>query len=93
MAHVHSTHPQVLLRLKRAYGHLARVIEMIEEEKDCLLVAQQLQAVNSAIGNAKTVLVQDHIEHCLQSAMDNSAGDRDALRKHLRGFKEIARYL
>ncbi|WP_303908400.1 metal-sensing transcriptional repressor [Thiohalomonas denitrificans] len=40
---------------------------MIEQGKPCLEVAQQLQAVYKAIGNAKTVFVQDHIEGCLRA--------------------------
>ena len=34
-------------------GHVASIITMIEEERGCLDVAQQLQAVEKAIANAK----------------------------------------
>ena len=40
----HETHPEIINRLKRASGHLQKVVEMIEKEKGCLEVAQQLQA-------------------------------------------------
>lgn len=87
--HVHKTHAQVLLRIRRAHGHLAKVIDMIEKGEPCLIVAQQMQAVISALSNAKTVHVQDHIEHCLAEALSNRKGGIPDISE----FKEIAKYL
>ena len=56
--HVHASHPRVASRLKRAEGHLRSVIAMIEEGRPCLDVAQQLQAVERAVRNAKQALIQ-----------------------------------
>ncbi len=81
---IHASHPALIARLKRADGHLRSVITMIEAGKPCLDIAQQLQAVEKAVVNAKRALIHDHMEHCLDD--DNSAADRDAL-------KAIARYL
>jgi DNA-binding FrmR family transcriptional regulator len=86
----HASHPEVLKRLKRAQGHLATVVAMIEAERGCLDIVQQLQAVESAIGNAKRLLVHDHIDHCIERAAGPvSRGTRVALDE----FKAIARYL
>jgi DNA-binding FrmR family transcriptional regulator len=86
----HASHPEVLKRLKRAQGHLATVVAMIEEERGCLDIAQQLQAVESAIANAKRLLVHDHIDNCIERAAGPvSRGTRAALDE----FKAIARYL
>jgi DNA-binding FrmR family transcriptional regulator len=82
--HVHATHPALIARLKRADGHLRAVIGMIEEGKPCLEIAQQLQAVEKAVVNAKRALIHDHMDHCLDA--DQSPADRDEL-------KAIARYL
>jgi len=38
---------------------------MIEQEKPCLDIAQQLHAVERAITQAKKTLIQDHLDHCL----------------------------
>ena len=83
-AHLHASHPRVISRLKRADGHLKAVIAMIEEGRSCLEVAQQLQAVESAIRNAKQALIHDHMDHCLDG--ENSEADRAEL-------KAISRYL
>ena len=44
----HATHPDIVKRLKRANGHLLSVIKMIEMERPCTDIAQQLHAVEKA---------------------------------------------
>jgi hypothetical protein NreA len=88
--HVHASHTDVIKRLRRAEGHLATVIEMIESGRGCLDLAQQLQAVERAIANAKKTLIHDHIDHCLE---DSIAKDGRAAQKSLLEFKEITKYL
>lgn len=86
----HTSHPDIIKRLKRAEGHLKSIITMLEEGRSCLDIAQQLQAVESAITNAKKILVHDHIEHCLEHAVREGQQSADAT---LREFKEITKYL
>lgn len=82
--HVHASHPALIARLKRADGHLRAVIGMLEAGKPCLQIAQQMQAVEKAVLNAKRALIHDHMDHCLDA--DHSPVDRDEL-------KAISRYL
>ena len=55
------TFPEIATRLKRAQGHLTAVIDMMESGRPCMDLAQQLHAVEKAIGNAKKELIKDHI--------------------------------
>jgi uncharacterized protein len=88
--HLHESHPDIIKRLRRAAGHLAGVIEMIEAGRPCLDLAQQLQAVESAITNAKRTLIHDHLDHCLERAVGASArADRGPIDE----FKQITKYL
>ncbi|TNB47345.1 metal-sensing transcriptional repressor [Martelella lutilitoris] len=82
--HRHQSHPRIVARLKRAEGHLNAVVAMIEAGRPCLDVAQQLQAVESAIRSAKQTLIHDHVDHCLDAR--NSEAEREEL-------KAITRYL
>ena len=45
----HATHPVIVKRLKRANGHLASVIRMIEDAQLCGDITQQLHAVEKAV--------------------------------------------
>ena len=87
---IHTTHPLVANRLKRAGGHLKNVIDMIERDSPCLDIAQQLHAVERAIGAAKRTLIHDHLDHCLSHALE--AGNADA-RRRMDEFKDITKYL
>ena len=86
----HQTHKDVVNRLKRADGHLKKIITMIESERACLDIAQQMQAVIRALESAKVTLIHDHIDHCLEVAVGpTTRADRIAIDD----FKEITKYL
>jgi DNA-binding FrmR family transcriptional regulator len=88
--HIHKTHPEIVKRLKRAEGHLRSVIAMVEDNRPCVDIAQQLHAVEKAISQAKRTLIQDHIDHCLEDAM---AKEGRPQRASMEEFKTIAKYL
>ena len=86
----HASHPEIIKRLKRAHGHLASVIEMIEAGRPCVDLAQQIHAVEKAISNAKRELVQDHMEHCLGDGMTRPGADA---KTAMAEFKALSKYL
>ena len=86
----HAHHEAVVRRLKRAEGHLRSTVEMIVQGRSCITVAQQLQAVEAAVANAKRLLIQDHIDHCLEEATGNLSADT---RELLDEFKLVAKLL
>ncbi len=88
--HTHASHPAIIKRLRRASGHLSSTIEMIEQGRTCLDVAQQLQAVEKAIQQAKKTLIQDHLDHCLQDIVGPLPAEQ---RSSMDEFREITRYL
>lgn len=69
---------------------MRNIVEMMETNRSCLDVAQQLHAVEKAVNAAKKALVHDHIDHCLEQAVaPATAGASTALHE----FKEITKYL
>ena len=76
----HSSHPRITTRLKRANGHLAAVIGMIDEGRPCNEIAQQLHAVEKAVSNAKRALIHDHIDHCLEPGEDGKIVDTKSFK-------------
>ncbi|MBB6255164.1 MULTISPECIES: metal-sensing transcriptional repressor [Nitrospirillum] len=86
----HANNPDVLNRLKRAQGHLSKIVEMVEEGRDALVIAQQLQAVVKAVDKAKTFLVLHHIEHHLYEAVGPLPKET---RDRLAEMAEITKYL
>lgn len=88
--HLHQSHPEIIKRLRRAYGHLNKSIAMIEDGRGCETLAQQLHAVEKAIANAKKMLIYDHINHCFDSSHQSS--DKD-IHEMIEGFKNICKFL
>ena len=88
--HIHAHHADIAKRLKRAEGHLRKVIAMIEQERPCLDIAQQLHAVERAITQAKKTLIQDHLDHCLKATVGEVGASQ---RKPIDEFKQITKYL
>lgn len=87
---IHSSHPDIIKRLKRAGGHLSSIVAMLEEGRACVDVAQQLQAVESAINSAKKALIHDHLGECLAHAIaQGTRGEHDLAEE----FKAITKYL
>ncbi len=86
----HQSHRDVTNRLKRANGHLQTIVTMIEAGRECTDIAQQMQAVIRAVEKAKTLLIHDHIEHCLEQAVGPASRQQ---RATIEKFKEITKYL
>ncbi|MBI3710533.1 MAG: metal-sensing transcriptional repressor [Proteobacteria bacterium] len=82
----HQTHPDITKRLRRAEGHIRSIVAMIEGGRSCLEIAQQMQAVERALRGAKETLIRDHLDHCLDKAVDDGTTS-------LAEFKEITKYL
>ncbi len=55
----------IITRMKRANGHLASVIRMMEEGSDCEMVLTQLAAVNKALSRAGYAIVATGLQQCL----------------------------
>lgn len=89
--HQHQSHSNIIKRLKRAEGHLRSIATMIEDHRACVDIAQQLHAVEKAVCQAKRVLIQDHIDHCLEHAV--TAVSERGQSAALDDFKLITKYL
>jgi uncharacterized protein len=84
------TFPEIGARLKRAHGHLAGVIDMLQQGRQCMDIVQQLQAVEKAIANAKKELIKDHIHHCLEETSESMPRE---VRKLIKEFQGVTKYL
>ena len=55
----------IITRMKRAHGHLASVIRMLEEGSECEDVLTQLAAVNKALSRSGFAIVTTGLQQCL----------------------------
>ncbi len=66
-------HEQVARLLKTARGQIDGILKMVEEDRYCLDVSNQLMATQSILGKANRMVLRAHMEHCVREAV--SAGD------------------
>lgn len=86
----HADNPEILKRLRRAEGHLSKVVRMVTEGRDGLVIAQQMQAVIKAIEKTKQMLILDHIDHHLGEVTGPLPPE---VQQKIAEFREITKYL
>ncbi|HUD44212.1 MAG TPA: metal-sensing transcriptional repressor [Patescibacteria group bacterium] len=59
------TQERILHRLKIARGHLNKVISMVEEDAYCIDVMQQSQAVEKALQETTSLILENHLNTCV----------------------------
>ena len=75
------TKTQSLRRLKLAKGQLEGVERMIENEKYCIDIINQLSAVRNALEKVSLILMKQHISTCLVDSV--RGGDEERQEKKL----------
>jgi DNA-binding FrmR family transcriptional regulator len=70
-------------RLKRIEGQVRGVQKMLDEERECREIIQQLVAIRSAVQGVSQVFVQDAASQCLTSIDSADSGRRAELVSEL----------
>lgn len=66
---------QLLGRLRRVEGQAAGLIRMVEADKYCIDILQQMAAVQGALAQASKLLVRSHLESCVVEAFKSPDED------------------
>ena len=66
-------------RLSRIEGQVRGITRMIEEERYCIDILQQMQAIKSAVARVEDAILKDHSATCVESAI--ASGNPDEQRK------------
>lgn len=65
-------HQEVQVNLKKAQSHLAKIINMVEDDQYCIDIMQQNLAVIGLLKSVHQMLIESHLNHCFQDAMETS---------------------
>lgn len=89
--YMYSTNKDSLLtRLKKVEGQAKGIQRMIEEERYCIDIVQQLSALSSAVDEVSLLILQGHIEGCVTDAIREQRGEEyvkelmDTIRKAMK---------
>jgi DNA-binding FrmR family transcriptional regulator len=84
----HEAKQRILQRLRRIEGQVRGVQGMLEEERDCREIMQQLAAVHSAVQGTSRIFFQEYANSCL-AGIELEAGDRGSASRQMQQQKLI----
>lgn len=64
-------HAQVTRLLKTARGQLDGILKMVEEDRYCMDVSNQLMATQSILKKANRMVLRAHMDCCVREAIDS----------------------
>ena len=81
---------KALQSLKTAKGQLEGIIKMIEDERYCIDISNQIIAVQSLLKKANTQILKRHLDHCVKDAILNNNGD-EKINEIMSLFEKISK--
>jgi CsoR family transcriptional regulator, copper-sensing transcriptional repressor len=64
-------------RLRRIEGQVRGVQRMVDEESYCVDILTQIASVVSALEKVGTILLKDHVEHCVRESIERGGAEAD----------------
>ncbi len=62
-----------LKRLNRIEGQVRGLARMVEEDRYCIDIITQISAVRAALRRVEDDLLEVHVSHCVQGAVDSGS--------------------
>ena len=81
------TRERILHRLRISKGHLEKILKMIEEDKYCIDVLHQFQAVQAALKETDRVVLENHLRTCVADSI-KSGDQEEAIAEVMEVFKK-----
>ena len=81
---------KLLTRLRRIEGQTRGIQRMVEEDKYCVGIMNQIAGVQSALEQVSLLLMENHLLHCVTEAIQEGKGDEkiteimDVIKHHTR---------
>jgi len=63
-----ATRGAVVTRLKRIEGQVGGLLRMVDEDRYCVDVLTQINAVRAALHKVEEQILRDHVSHCVADA-------------------------
>ncbi len=68
-------HSQVTTLIRTARGQLDGILKMVEEDRYCLDISNQLMAVQSILKKVNRLVLRAHMDCCVREALENGEAE------------------
>ena len=65
-----------LTRLKRIEGQVRGIMKMVEDEKYCIDIINQITAAEKALSGVARIVMKRHVESCVSEAIRRNSGGK-----------------
>lgn len=80
-----------LTRLKTIEGHIRGIEKMVENGEYCIDIIKQVQAVQAALNKVSTIVLDNHLNTCVVTAMrGDDIDERERVLKEIGDIYEMA---
>ena len=83
----HPSHKEHLISIKRIEGQIRGIAKMIEDEKYCIDILNQIKAVRNSLTTVEGKIVKTHLKECVKGALKDKKNFDDKVEEVLKVIK------
>ncbi len=68
----HPSHKDKLPSIKRIEGQIKGIAKMIEDERYCVEILNQIKAIRNSLNTVERNILQTHLRGCVKNSLDGS---------------------
>ena len=72
---MNDTKKEVMFILKTAKGQIDSIIQMLDDNRYCIEISNQILAINSLLKKANFLLLENHLKRCFKEAMQSDSSE------------------
>jgi DNA-binding FrmR family transcriptional regulator len=81
----------LIKRLRRIEGQVRGVQGMIEDDRWCPDILQQIAAITAALDKVALGLAEGHVQHCMAAGADNPESRQEMTRELMQAIARLVR--
>jgi len=86
------TKDQLHKRLRRIEGQVRGIQKMVDEDRYCIDILQQMSAVQAAMDKVALGLLDDHVKHCMAEGADDEKRRREMTDEMMGAVGRLVRH-
>jgi len=80
----------LMVRMKKVEGQARGIQRMLEDDRYCIAIVQQLSALSAAVDEVSLLILQDHIEGCVAEAIRGEHGE-EHIKELMRAIRKVVK--
>lgn len=83
----HPCHQQQVASIRRIEGQVRGILKMIEQEKYCIDILNQIKAVKNSLSTVESKILKTHLKMCVQDTLKDDGTFDDKVEEIIKVLK------